>query len=282
MQTMHERNTKKYKSRSYFLSLFLQLLCPYLNLAPELITIIDLPTNNNTISGKFRRNMAKIESSDIENRLPCDGDDVNGDYDDHNQKKIDVDCDDVLKFMDSLDSYLLLVNSVSSILRQGWFDFASARYSMGASRVNSVLLDLKEHSAVTNLDVTKGDEPHFTLCKWVADDAEDSKNLKEGNDGLYQKANSMRQRHKDISQLTEVDESSSPTGASISENDKVQKGRSKSLAVFGTLVSPKLRAAQLSFETALEKLIEIANMRASMLYAFEKIQEHIDGNDDHC
>lgn len=45
-------------------------------------------------------------------------------------------------------------------------------------------------------------EPHFTLCKWVADDAEDSKNLKEGNDGLYQKANSMRQRHKDISQLT--------------------------------------------------------------------------------
>ena len=118
MQTMHERNTKKYKSRSYFLSLFLQLLCPYLNLAPELITIIDLPTNNNTISGKFRRNMAKIESSDIENRLPCDGDDVNGDYDDHNQKKIDVDCDDVLKFMDSLDSYLLLVNSVSSILRQ--------------------------------------------------------------------------------------------------------------------------------------------------------------------
>lgn len=44
---------------------------------------------------------------------------------------------------------------------QGWFDFASARYSMGASRVNSVLLDLKEHSAVTNLDVTEGDGKYF-------------------------------------------------------------------------------------------------------------------------
>lgn len=40
---------------------------------------------------------------------------------------------------------------------QGWFDFSSARYSMGASRVNSVLLDLKEHSAATHLEVAKGD-----------------------------------------------------------------------------------------------------------------------------
>lgn len=40
---------------------------------------------------------------------------------------------------------------------QGWFDFSSARYSMGTSRVNSVLLDLKEHSAATHLEVAKGD-----------------------------------------------------------------------------------------------------------------------------
>lgn len=158
--------------------------------------------------------------------------------------------------MDSLDSYLSLVDSLSSTLRQGFFDFASARYSMGTSRVNSVLLDLKEHSAATHLEVAKGDEPHFTLCKWTSDDAADPMEMKE------------------------AEEDSSPSGSSSSVDDQVQKERSKSLAVFGALVSPKLGAAQLSFETALEKLVEIANARASMLYAFERVREHIDGIED--
>ncbi|EPS63369.1 hypothetical protein M569_11420, partial [Genlisea aurea] len=35
-----------------------------------------------------------------------------------------------------------------------------------------------------------------------------------------------------------------------------QKERSKSLSMFGMLVSPKLRATQLSFENALETLVE--------------------------
>ncbi|KNA13567.1 hypothetical protein SOVF_115500 isoform B [Spinacia oleracea] len=178
---------------------------------------------------------------------------------DQNQKN-DKD-EDVLKFMDSINSYILLLDSLSSTLRQGWFDFSSARYSMGTSRVNSVLLDLKEHSAATHLEVAKGDEPHFTLCKWVSDDATDPKKMK------------------DTSQST-VEEDSSPSGSLISVDNQVRKERSKSLAVFGAFVSPKLGAAQLSFETALEKLVEIANVRASMLHAFEQVQEHIDGVED--
>uniref|UniRef100_A0AAN9QYA7 Vacuolar ATPase assembly protein VMA22 n=1 Tax=Canavalia gladiata TaxID=3824 RepID=A0AAN9QYA7_CANGL len=41
----------------------------------------------------------------------------------------------------------------------------------------------------------------------------------------------------------------------LADNDEVQKERSKSLLVFGILISPKLRATQLSFERALETLL---------------------------
>lgn len=37
---------------------------------------------------------------------------------------------------------------------QGWFDLASARHSMGTLRINSTLLDLKDHPAATTLQVT--------------------------------------------------------------------------------------------------------------------------------
>nr|GMC56998.1 coiled-coil domain-containing protein 115 isoform X1 [Ipomoea batatas] len=59
----------------------------------------------------------------------------------------------VLNFLDSLDSYLILMDTLSSTLRQGCLELASARLSMGASRINSSLLDLKPHSAATTLEI---------------------------------------------------------------------------------------------------------------------------------
>uniref|UniRef100_A0A453CEW6 Vacuolar ATPase assembly protein VMA22 n=1 Tax=Aegilops tauschii subsp. strangulata TaxID=200361 RepID=A0A453CEW6_AEGTS len=63
------------------------------------------------------------------------------------------DDEEILRFMDSADGYLLLMDSLSSALRQGWLDLASARHSMGASRVSSTLFDHKEQSAATKLQV---------------------------------------------------------------------------------------------------------------------------------
>ncbi|GFY86305.1 hypothetical protein Acr_04g0010430 [Actinidia rufa] len=76
----------------------------------------------------------------------------------------------VVKFLDSADSYLDLFDSLSSALRQGWLELATARQSMGASRINSALFDLKYHNAATSLQVIQDDvkQPNFTLCKWVS------------------------------------------------------------------------------------------------------------------
>ncbi|KAL5073770.1 hypothetical protein RYX36_012754 [Vicia faba] len=128
-----------------------------------------------------------------------------------------------LQFMDSLHSYLSLTDSLSSTLRQGWLELASARHSMGASRVNSSLLDLKFHPAATTLKIigNDGEQPQFTLQKWVSSEHE-STQLEDKNE-----------------QPQDIDLKSSGT---------VQKERHKSLSVFGVLISPKLRASQLSFE----------------------------------
>ncbi|PIA56879.1 hypothetical protein AQUCO_00700913v1 [Aquilegia coerulea] len=193
----------------------------------------------------------------------------------------------VVQFLDSMDSYLILMDSLSSSLRQGWLELASARYSMGGSRVTSALFDLKLHPAATTLQVTELDgesppkdpmvkEPHFSLSRWSSSGEEKcSSRETEFEEEELQKKNNTSLRHRGISQHSGKASPQSPR--SPLTVDQVQRERSKSLIVFGTLVSPKLRAAQSSFETALETLVEIANMRSLMLSAHSQIKQDMDG-----
>ncbi|XP_012073631.1 coiled-coil domain-containing protein 115 isoform X2 [Jatropha curcas] len=191
------------------------------------------------------------------------------------QQQKSVGDDNVLRFLDSMDSYLTLFDSLSHTLRQGWLELAGARHSMGASRINSALLDLKVHSASTLLQVSEGhdsmeEQPHFILRKWGSLDCSRYQNSKEGE--LQAKPGSPRLRQRGNSQVSEI---TSPKQAALKVDDQVQKERSRSLSVFGTLVSPKLRDAQLSFETALETIVEIANMRSEMLSAFDGVNKEL-------
>ncbi|PON90485.1 Coiled-coil domain-containing protein [Trema orientale] len=214
-------------------------------------------------------------------------DDGGGDTQNVEPNRVKVKDQHVLQFLDSMDEYLTQMDSLSTILRQGWLELASARHSMGASRVNGALLDLKIHSAPTSLRVSEDvvvdsevGKAHFTLCKWAS-----SENGKPGSgegkfreDNLRTKSGSPQLRHRSLSPFSENPEKTSPqNGAPLVVDDQVQKERSKSLSVFGTLVSPKLRTAQLSFETALEKLVEIANARSTMLCAFDQVREELEG-----
>uniref|UniRef100_A0A5B7BCK6 Vacuolar ATPase assembly protein VMA22 n=1 Tax=Davidia involucrata TaxID=16924 RepID=A0A5B7BCK6_DAVIN len=192
----------------------------------------------------------------------------------------------VVKFLDSMDSYLTLLDSLSSTLRQGWLELASARHSMGASRINSTLFDLKHHAASTSLQVTQNDvdsimtQPHFTLCKWASPDNKKccSEKVKFDEDELLKrKSTSPQLRHRGTSQYSEIQEKRlESNGSSLTVDNQVQKERSKSLSMFGALVSPKLRVAQFSFETALEALVEIANMRSSMLSTYDQVQKELE------
>ncbi|XP_065848194.1 uncharacterized protein [Euphorbia lathyris] len=198
-------------------------------------------------------------------------------------KQVHVGDEQVLRFLDSMDSYLILMDSLSSTLRQGWLDLASARHSMGASRLNSALLDLKFHNASTSLQVTQDhvgstdEQPHFTLRKWgsVEDRSCTPADQDSKEDELQGKSASPQLRHRGNSQLSDV---TSPKQALFKVDDQVEKGRSRSLSTFGTLVSPKLRTAQLSFETALETLVEIANIRSSLLSSFDQVYKELNAN----
>ncbi|KAL4358726.1 hypothetical protein AHAS_Ahas08G0006200 [Arachis hypogaea] len=137
----------------------------------------------------------------------------------------------VLQFMDSLNSYLSLSHSLSSTLGQAWMELASARHSMGTARLNTSLLDLKFHPASTTLKITEYDDAKawFVLRKWVS------------------------------SEEVEEDEDSNSTKSSERADDDddvvVRRERAKSLSVFGILIPPKLRAAQLSFERGCRKCV---------------------------
>ncbi|THU73538.1 hypothetical protein C4D60_Mb04t23920 [Musa balbisiana] len=194
----------------------------------------------------------------------------------------------VLRFLDSLDSYLTLLDALSSTLRQGWFELASARHSMGSSRISSVLLDQKVQSAATTFQVRKSidgspseSHPSFTISKWAS--SRDGKcSFTELEVSCAQKTSKNSElRHRGSSNFYDTPEEHDLTinaSSTISDSD-VQKERAKSLSVFGTLVSPKLRAAQVSFETALDAIIEIANIRSSMLSAFTQLQQEMKEKD---
>ncbi|KAJ8567066.1 hypothetical protein K7X08_019274 [Anisodus acutangulus] len=189
----------------------------------------------------------------------------------------------VVELLDSTDSYLLLMDSLSSSLRQGWLELASARHSMGASRIGSALFDLKSHSAATTLQLNHQDagpeseKSHFSLCKWAAS----SESPKSCSDEAKfeeaklspRKSSSPKVLNQDGSSNSEVqEEASEATESPRTIEDQARKERLKSLSMFGMLVSPKLRAAQSSFETALETLVEVANKRADLLNAYDQVR----------
>ncbi|PHT57059.1 hypothetical protein CQW23_05545 [Capsicum baccatum] len=194
----------------------------------------------------------------------------------------------VLQLLDSTDSYLLLMNSLSSSLRQGWLELASARHSMGASRISSALFDLKSHSAATTLQLNHQDagpeleKSHFSLCKWASSESSKScsEEAKFEEDKLLQKKSispkSLNQEGLSNSEVQEeVSEAQETTESPLTLEDQARKERLKSLSMFGVLVCPKLRAAQSSFETALETLVEVANKRADLLNAYDQVREHM-------
>ncbi|KAK0586473.1 hypothetical protein LWI29_007591 [Acer saccharum] len=191
--------------------------------------------------------------------------------------------ENLLHFLDSVDGYLTLLDSLSSTLRQGWLELASARHSMGASRINGVLLDLKVHSADTSLLVSRydvddsmEDQPTFVLRKWASSDngEHSSEEAKPREDKLHTTSDSQQLRNRGGSQLSEKASATNETPLTL--DDEVQKKRSKSLSVFGGLVSPRLRASQLSFETGLETLVEIANMRSTLLSTFDPVHKELE------
>ncbi|KAM3410991.1 hypothetical protein ACQJBY_002922 [Aegilops geniculata] len=184
------------------------------------------------------------------------------------------DDEEILRFMDSADGYLLLMDSLSAALRQGWLDLASARHSMGASRVSSALFDHKEQSAATKLQVDYSadlqqseSKPHFALSKWCLQEESNSSDVVSAQDSTKPK---LRYRGSeatpDGSSEPDANIGKSSNGADI--NSQVQSARSKALSVFGALVSPKLRTTQVSFETVLELIVELANSRSTMLSSF--------------
>ncbi|PWA44367.1 hypothetical protein CTI12_AA529710 [Artemisia annua] len=200
--------------------------------------------------------------------------------------------EETLIFLDSLDHYLVLIDSLSnSLLHQGWMELAGARYSMGASRVNSALLNLQPHSAATTVEITHHQDgsltksPKFNLCKWASPDNKDSSLEKENIEEDEQLKENISSQRDSGNQESSPDSSiESVTNASPRESNgseinasprkienPLQKERAKVLSMFGTLVSPKLRASQLTFETALETLVEIANARSSILKSYEAL-----------
>ncbi|XP_022982311.1 coiled-coil domain-containing protein 115 [Cucurbita maxima] len=190
----------------------------------------------------------------------------------------------LLQFLDSTDDYLNLLDALSSTLRQGWFDLASARHSMGTSRVSTALLDLKIHSAATSLRVDErdggsiGTQPFINLRKWTSTEGGECLVEDKYNDKLERKSDSPQLRQRNISELSEDDlgRSSTKKEDAFIIDDQVQKERSRTLSMFGTLVSPKLRSAQLSFENALELIVEIANKRLAMSSSFDQVKKGLD------
>lgn len=206
----------------------------------------------------------------------------------------------LIQLLDSTDDYLKLYYSLSQTMRQGWLEIAGARYSMGPSRISEALFSLKPHPAYTlisaertddvdatdeNCAVEKEDEKIsmpgvkqetcFKLHKW--------ENKEEVGFKESRERSTSQLRHRHLSHFADKDKGESKDKGSLESSSnaavsQVQRRKSEALSLFGTLVSPQLRSAQISFEKVLETLVEIANVRNTILSVLAQISKE-KGND---
>ncbi|KAL2455798.1 hypothetical protein Fot_57283 [Forsythia ovata] len=188
---------------------------------------------------------------------------------------ISVKEENILNFLDSVDGYLILMDSLSSTLRQGWLELASARHSMGASRINSTLFDHKLHPASTTLQVNEQSAgpdrelPHFTLCKWASSNNPEKyfEEAKFGEDELLKKSNSLR--HRDISHNS--GNVCFPTFR-FDCLGKMTRDQGFDLEALGSISMRVLKPVT----NPLEMVVEISNMRASLLCAYDQVQKDME------
>ncbi|KAG6475032.1 hypothetical protein ZIOFF_064249 [Zingiber officinale] len=157
----------------------------------------------------------------------------------------------------------------------GWFELATARHSMGSSRVSSVVLDQKVQPAATTLQVRESvSGSHINAWSSSAKDGICSSEEIELS-SMQTTVKDSELRHRGTSSFyDDMKKINSTINLTPTDSDSnIQKERSKMLSVFGTLVSPKLRAAQVSFETALDGIVEIANVQSTLLSSFSRLQQ---------
>ncbi|GAA0185430.1 hypothetical protein LIER_32718 [Lithospermum erythrorhizon] len=154
--------------------------------------------------------------------------------------------EEILKEEMNMINFLILWILYHLYQLSSWLDLASARHSMGASWISSVLFDLKNHNAATSVQ--------YELLLSKSGRAQ----IQHLSMALKSKSDEQRPENRRSSPVVD---------------DQVHKERFKSRSMFGTLVSPKLRSAQLSFETALDMLVETANIRASLLSAYDEVSK---------
>ncbi|KVI07665.1 hypothetical protein Ccrd_013970 [Cynara cardunculus var. scolymus] len=182
--------------------------------------------------------------------------------------------ENTLFFLDSVDNYLILIETLSSTLRQGWLELASARHSMGASRVNSALLNLKPHSAATTVEVDYDNagsvkkSPLFSLCKWASSDDKDSPLEKENNEDEHLKENSSSPK---------LGPHASPRDSENQESSPESSNRSETNTPSPESNGSKTNAPLCKTESTvtLETLVEIANVRSSILKAHDALKKEM-------
>ncbi|MCO5592905.1 hypothetical protein L7F22_046909 [Adiantum nelumboides] len=205
----------------------------------------------------------------------------------------------ILRLLDAMDRLLLCRESLAKFLSQGWMEIASARYSMGPSRIDQALFSLKPCPASTLVSISRADdffndeahdgegeecisqqEIHFTL--------ESPHKIKPRNipTSGYESSKSdalsgshLRQRHSSSSANMQHTGNDFDDGQALGNDGNMAQDmqnklkESDLLAWFGTLVSPHLRAAQSSFKEALETIAELATTQTTILMAYQQTQE---------
>ncbi|KAI5073476.1 hypothetical protein GOP47_0011489 [Adiantum capillus-veneris] len=198
----------------------------------------------------------------------------------------------MLRLLDAMDHLLSCRDSLAKSLSQGWMEIASARYSMGPSRIDQALFSLKPCTASTLVSVSRTDElvidkGHVEECEQECISQQEFQfalqSPHKDNPGGYENAKSdvlpqsqLRQRHPSGSanrQHTDNDFEDSNILGNDSDMAQSKSRGHDSLAWFGTLVSPHLRVAQSSFKEALETVVELATSQSTIQMAYRQIQE---------
>eukprot|EP00850_Spirogloea_muscicola_P008898 SM000048S16610 [mRNA] locus=s48:711959:713477:+ [translate_table: standard] len=157
--------------------------------------------------------------------------------------------------LDAADRLLASREALSRALQAGWFDLARARYSMGPSSIGRLQYNASPSLAppATTVGLGQGEQAAGKPPLVIAPGSPPSAAAASGSPELDDLVSSIS-----LAASPCMEERATPSTKSV---DKLS---GDALRWFGTLVSPHLRAASVSFQEALQIAVEVANTQSEV------------------
>ncbi|XP_052396515.1 coiled-coil domain-containing protein 115 isoform X1 [Carassius gibelio] len=179
----------------------------------------------------------------------------------------------LLLFMDQLEALEEKRHKLNSLIEEGWFSIAKARYSMGNKQVSSLQYASEMEPLVYVETSMLEDGTAEFKCERKENKTEELKSNTIEDIGVKETVSGLRRRINTIQKgVKEEDQETDPQGKTKAESGESTPEHREPLKWFGILVPQNLKQAQSAFKEVITLSAEIASLQSAIIAIRKEMQ----------